>query len=109
MGSLSEIPDKEQELADAFYVKHGHCCAGCDWWHRINTLVGECHRAAPVAGHERYNMLGMRPSIPLDAGHIMTVRDHRCGEFADTFDWSTLPAWYLRKIGKVTAPHGGGA
>lgn len=106
MGSLTEIPDQDQQLADAFYAKNGPCCSGCDSWHRINVLVGECHKTAPVAGHERFAMLGMRPSIPLDAGHIMTKRDHHCGEFSDTFDWSTLPAWYLRKIGRVA--EGGG-
>ena len=41
-----------QELADRWYVKHGPCCAGCDWWHQHNSLVGECRRSAPVpAGH----------------------------------------------------------
>ena len=32
--------DPEQEIADRFYAQHGPCCAGCDWWHRVNTLVG---------------------------------------------------------------------
>nr|WP_255650858.1 hypothetical protein [Cupriavidus sp. DB3] len=98
---MPTIPDHEQELADAFYVKYGPCCAGCDWWHRIDSLVGECHRSAPVSGIERYAMLGVRwTSRPVEAGHVLTTRDHRCGDFLDTFDWSSLPAAYLRRIGK---------
>jgi hypothetical protein len=33
------------------------------------------------------------------AGHVMTLRDHCCGEFLDTFDWSSLGQDHLRRIG----------
>lgn len=102
--NVSVIPDHKQELLDAFYAQHGPCCAGCDWWHCINSLVGECHRSAPVSGIERVSMLGInRASILPEAGHIMTRREHHCGDFIDTFDWSSLPAAYLRRIGKEAA------
>jgi hypothetical protein len=97
---IVHIPDPEQEMADRFYAKHGPCCAGCDWWHRINTLVGECHKSAPVGGIERSSMLEIHvTSLPLEAGHVMTRREHHCGDFKDEFDWNSLPAAYLRKIG----------
>jgi hypothetical protein len=38
-----------------------------------------------------------------DAGHILTNREHRCGDFKDDFDWSSLPPAYLRRIGWETA------
>lgn len=96
------IQDHKQEVLDAFYTKNGPCCAGCDWWHWTNTLVGECRKSAPVGGAERYAMLGISwTSLPLEAGHVMTRREHRCGDFADTFDWSSLPAAYLRRIGRA--------
>ena len=45
-------------------------------------------------------MLGMSGcSLPLQAGHILTPRDHHCGDFEDEFDWSSLPTHYLRRIG----------
>jgi len=92
-----------QEIVDRFYVQHGPCCAGCDWWHRFNSMAGECHRGAPVSGHERIGMLGISySSLPLAAGHTLTTREHHCGEFKDGFDWSALPAHYLRRIGWTT-------
>jgi hypothetical protein len=43
----------------------------------------------PVAGHERFALLGVTwTSYPVKAGHIVTPRDHYCGEFLDTYDWS---------------------
>lgn len=73
-----------QSYVDAFYEKHGPCCAGCDWWRWHNALVGDCTRSAPVAGVERVAMLGFTwTSLPLDAGHVMTLREHVCGEFKD--------------------------
>jgi len=100
---VADIPDQEQELADRFYAKHGPCCAGCDWWHRVNTLVGQCHKSAPVSGAERYAMLGMRVNRPLEAGHVLTTREHHCGDFKDEFDWQSLSPFYLRKIGMERA------
>jgi hypothetical protein len=47
-------------------------------------------------------MLGIQgASVNASAGHIMTPRQHRCGEFRDTFDWSSLPVPYLKRIGAL--------
>lgn len=109
MNAMVETLDRTQEAADRFYVANGPCCAGCDWWHHIGSLIGECHRSAPVSAEERYSVVRMDwNSFRLrakDAGHILTNREHHCGDFKDDFDWSTLPPNYLRRIGG--APNGG--
>ena len=75
---------KRQKVIDAFYAKHGPCCAGCDWWRHYNSLVGECIRSAPVPGADRVAMLGIEsPSLQPGAGHVMTQRWHHCGDFRD--------------------------
>ena len=97
---MSSKEDAQQEAADRFYWSHGPCCAGCNWWTRANSAVGECRRSAPVSGAERLVMLGMKfCSLLPGAGHVMTPRSHMCGEFRDDFDWATLPAAYRRRIG----------
>lgn len=35
-------------------------------------------------------MVGIRPSIRVESGHIMTPRDHVCGDFKDDFDWASI-------------------
>ena len=76
--------DRTQAIVDALYKAHGPCCAGCDWWRWHNALVGECIRTVPAAGAERFGMLGITgSSLLLEAGHIMTLREHVCGEFKD--------------------------
>lgn len=93
--------NKTSEVIDRFYVDNGKCCAGCDWWRYVNSVAGECIRNAPVSGESRFALLGCgSPSTLPMTGHIMTRRDHVCGDFKDEFDWSTLPAAYLKKIGK---------
>lgn len=77
-----------QRHVDEFYRQHGPCCAGCDHWRFYNSRVGECTRTAPVSGSDRFAMLGVtHASVQLDSGHIMTPRDHVCGEFSDNYDW----------------------
>jgi hypothetical protein len=45
-------------------------------------------------------MLGTESSsLQHAAGHVMTPREHVCGEFKDDFDWPSLPMPYLRRIG----------
>lgn len=97
----SETADKGQEHVDTFYWSHGPCCAGCDWWRHFNSSVGECLKSAPACGLERWAMMGIEmSSIPLlGAGHVVTKRDHRCGDFIDSFDWAALPPVYLRRVG----------
>ena len=95
------MSDTWQESVDTFYHwKSGPCCAGCDWWRSLSSLVGECHRSAMVSGDDRMLALGIEwCSLPFGAGHAVTKRDHVCGEFKDEFDWSSLPPAYLRRIG----------
>ena len=100
---IAGVPSR-QEAIDRFYVDHGPCCAGCDWWAHINSVVGECLKSAPVSSEERFSMVRIdwhtwRFREPA-AGHILTNREHRCGDFKDEFDWSTLPPHYLRRIGR---------
>lgn len=93
-------PADRQEVIDTFFWKTGRCCAGCDWWHHFNSVAGECTRSAPVSGTDRFAMLGLTGiSANVGAGQIMTRRDHVCGEFRDSFDWSSLPIDYLKRIG----------
>ena len=100
--------DQPGEILDRFYTQNGPCCAGCDWWSHYNSLAGECRKSAPVPGVQRAAMLGAYgSSLSPEAGHIMTLRDHHCGDFEDEFDWATLPVSYLRRIGrqhKATTP-----
>lgn len=88
-----------QLYVDRFYAKHGKCCAGCDFWSWHNPVVGDCTKSAPVPGWQRMTLLGMKPSHSPDAGHLMTPREHVCGEFMDTFDWESLGPYYLKSIG----------
>lgn len=77
-----------QKLLDDFYRARGPCCAGCDWWRWINSHIGECAKAAPVAASDRVGMLGITGlSLEIGAGHPFTRRDHRCGDFIDTHGW----------------------
>lgn len=94
------LSDPDQQSVDAFYWGHGPCCAGCDWWQHLNSHVGLCTRSAPIAGEDRVAMIGMdRVSMQIGGGHPFTQREHRCGDFQDDFDWSTLTPWYRRQIG----------
>lgn len=91
--------DDKSEFLDAFYMEHGPCCAGCDWWRFFDSHTGECTRNAPVSGADRIGMLGLEScSLSLPAGHIMTPKNHHCGDFKDEFDWSTLPLSYRVRI-----------
>ena len=93
--------DRDRRIVDHFYTLHGPCCAGCDFWSMANVLVGECTRSAPVSGQQRWSMMRVHaPAYMPDAGHIITPREHRCGDFKDDFDWSSLPLIYLKRIGR---------
>ena len=73
-----------QDAVDSFYKLNGNCCAGCDWWRFFNSVLGECIKSAPVSGSDRMSMTGMYlTSVNVDSGHIITNRDHLCGDFKD--------------------------
>ena len=81
-----------QKFVDSFYRQNGPCCAGCDHWQWHNSAVGDCTKSAPVSASERHSMLGMQScSTELKAGHILTKRDHVCGDFIDTYNWKEKP------------------
>lgn len=95
--------DFEQECVDRFYWLNGPCCAGCDWWSRLNSVAGECRRSAPVSHNERVALIGMPViSLSAEAGHVITPRRHCCGMFRDQFDWGSLPPDYLALVGYQT-------
>lgn len=99
------MSETRQALLDEFYHRTGPCCAGCDWWRSLNSRAGECLRTPMVASAERAVPLGITgASLNIGAGHVLTPREHVCGEFKDSFDWSTLPPGYRRRIGAPTAP-----
>jgi len=89
MTMLVDLIDKaanRQECVDRYYVLHGKCCAGCDWWRHINSVAGTCERHAPAI-----------------EGFPVTARGDLCGDFKDDFDWNSLPDTYRRRIGIVTS------
>ena len=101
---MSEKPDTSprQEILDRFYFSRGPCCAGCDWWRSLSSLVGECTKSAPVPDNERWAMVSIeRCSFPPGSGHIITSREHVCGQFKDEFDWTSLPLPYRVRIGAL--------
>ena len=74
-----------QVFIDRFYLESGPCCAGCDWWRWYNSVIGECTKSAPVSGKERIAMIGMEScSMDIGAGHVITDREHYCGDFHDS-------------------------
>ncbi len=89
-----------QKRCDAFFWKNGPCCAGCDHWSSDAGDIGECMSAPPVSGEQVIRSLGIDWCSHLPPpGQPFTKRDHKCGAFRDTFDWSTLDAGYLHEIG----------
>lgn len=91
-----------QEILDRFYWSRGPCCAGCDWWHSHNAVAGDCTKSAPVSGERRAAMIDVHPiGWALDPGHVVTRREHVCGDFKDEFDWNSLPLPYRKRIGQI--------
>lgn len=83
--------NETQKAVDTFYIKNGPCCAGCDYWRFYNSVIGECIESAPVSAKERVSMLNYKGFSGKDeAGHILTKRDHYCGDFIDTYDWGDM-------------------
>lgn len=77
-----------QQTIDEFYKKNGDCCAGCDWWRWFNSVTGECKKNAPVSETERIAVIEiLSHTYDIGAGHILTNRDHVCGDFIDSHNW----------------------
>lgn len=107
VAAMKEITEREwadsyQETCDKLYWGFGPCCAGCDHWSSYAGLSGQCTAAPIMSGADVLRSIGISWStyIP-EPGHPYTEAMHRCGMFADTFDWSTLNADYLRRIGAM--------
>lgn len=96
----SEFERWYQKRCDEFFWRNGPCCAGCDHWSSEAGDVGQCMAAAPVSGVDVVKSLGIDwCSYVPPPGQPYTKRDHKCGAFQDTFDWSTLGEVYLKSIG----------
>lgn len=93
VGGLDYKPKPTQEVVDEYYLKSGPCCAGCDYWRWVTSLVGECVRFSPNQSHDAAAGLGMdNCTLPRSTTNL-TKRERLCGEFVDTFDWhKTKPA-----------------
>lgn len=89
-----------RKRCDEFFWRNGPCCAGCDHWSSEAGDIGECMAAPPVSGADVLKSLGISWCSYLPPpGQPYTPRDHRCGSFQDSFDWSTLGEPYLKSIG----------
>jgi len=89
-----------QEKCDIMYWQNGPCCAGCDHWQSDSGLTGRCTSAPIMSGRDVLLSMGIYSSSytpPPD--HPSTEATHRCGMFKDDFDWATLDADYLKRIG----------
>lgn len=94
-----------QKRCDAFFWKHGRCCAGCDHWGSEAGDIGECLSAPPISGEQVLKSLGITwSSWTPPPGQPFTHRDHVCGAFQDTFDWASLGEEYLASIGAPAPP-----
>lgn len=88
-----------QKRCDEFFWKNGRCCAGCDHWSSEAGDIGECLSAPPVSGEQVLKSLGITwSSYTPPPGQPFTRRDHVCGAFQDTFDWTSLGEEYLISI-----------
>lgn len=97
-----EWAERYQETCDSIYWKFGPCCAGCDHWSSYAGLSGQCMASPILSGADVMRSLGVTwCSYTPEPGHPYTEAKHRCGLFSDTFDWSTLEADYLRRIGAM--------
>lgn len=97
-----EFAARYQEHCDRIYWTRGQCCAGCDHWQSDGGDVGRCAGAGIVSGMDVMRSMGAQWSsyIP-EPGFPFTRADQHCGLFRDEFDWSTLDAKYLLRIGAM--------
>lgn len=114
-GSIKALQKRDREEFDRWYQEEcdrkywtlGQCCAGCDFWNSEMGWSGECRAAGLVPSDEVFASIGIVSwSGPKEPGFPLTSGDFWCGKFKDDFDWSTLDAAYLRKIGAITQEFG---
>lgn len=97
-----EFAERYQERCDRMYWTQGQCCAGCDHWSSDGGRSGECAGAGIVSGADVMRSIGATFSSHFaPPGFPFTRDDHYCGLFRDDFDWSTLDADYLTRIGAM--------
>jgi hypothetical protein len=85
------ITTDTQKFVDEFYKNNDDCCAGCDSWRFINSIIGECIKSSPVSSTERMGMIDIQSaSITPCPGHVITKRDHVCGDFVDSYKWEAV-------------------
>lgn len=98
--SVDALRSRDREAFDRLYWTQGQCCAGCDHWHSAHRLTGTCAAAGIVSGEDVLRSMGIAFSsyIP-PPGFPWTKADFHCGLFRDDFDWSSLDADYLTRIG----------
>jgi hypothetical protein len=58
-------------------------------------------KSAPVPAGERWALIGLKFNTWTGAGHVVTPREHKCGDFKDNFDWISLSESYLKDIGRT--------
>jgi len=98
----SDWDARYQEICDGMYWRFGPCCAGCDHWNSYAGLTGECRAGPIIPGADVMRSLGFSFwSYTPEPGYPYTEAKHKCGLFSDGFDWSTLDADYLRRIGAM--------
>jgi hypothetical protein len=85
----ADYSTERQAFIDAFYHEHGPCCAGCDFWHHLNSRAGMCHRYPKHVGPSanKPSPFGVEACSLGPVSQALTRRDDWCGEFRDTYDW----------------------
>lgn len=97
-----EFAARYQEHCDRTYWTRGQCCAGCDHWQSEMGNTGRCAGAGIFSGEDVARSLDWEwSSYTPEPGFPFTSADHHCGLFRDDFDWETLPAEYLERIGAM--------
>lgn len=98
----ADFDARYQEMCDRDYWALGQCCAGCDHWISDAALIGKCKAAGIIPGDDVMRSAGILfSSLPVSPGFPHTKGHQHCGLFSDEFDWSSLDAEYLNRIGAM--------
>lgn len=89
-----------QEECDRMYWTRGKCCAGCDHWSSEMAMTGNCLAAGIVSGEDVLMSIGVTFATYMPPpGLPYCNAEFYCAKFEDKFDWSSLDAEYLNRIG----------